>query len=156
VRAGASGGTRGGGGSRSSPTGGAGGGGVTIGDTTGLGDDYSIRAQPTDWIELDQRLPDDRQYKFGFSQNGEFRSLNAGPPNVNKSTILHGRISEMADSRHFAGKSDMYLRDSEGDYYDLTPLLEKARKEAQVDREAREIGLDARAVGHPSMERDNG
>jgi hypothetical protein len=153
ARTGASGGTRGTGGRGGSAASGSSGG-VTIGETSGLGDDYSIRARPTDWIELNQQLPDDRQYKFGFSQNGEFQPLRTGPPNTNKSTILRGRIGEIADSRHFAGKSDMYLRDDEGEYYDLTQLLEKARKEAQVDREARQIALDARAVGHPSMERD--
>jgi hypothetical protein len=155
ARTGASGGTRSTGG-RGGPSAGGSSSGVTIGDTSGLGDDYSIRARPANWRELKEQLPDDRKYEFGFSQSGEFRPLSTGPPNTIKRTILQDRISEMADSRHFAGQSDMYLRDSEGDYYNLTDVMEKARRRAQVDQEAREIALDARAVGHPSMERDDG
>lgn len=148
-------GSRGGGGAAGagggSPPGGDSGG-VDIGDGSDLGEDYPIRAHPTTWRELDEQLPGDRRFKFGFSREGEFQSLNAGPPNITKEKLLGGRVNTMADSRHFAGQSDMYLRDDQGEYYDLTSLLEKAREETQVDREAREVVQDAREYGR-SVER---
>jgi len=120
--------------------------GPSVGSTPsgGLADTHSVRARPRNWRELSDQLPDDRRYEFGYSLEGDFQAVSSGPPNVNKSDITGQKFRRMTDSRVFEDMPDMYLRDNNGEYYNVTALRDQLKKDDQLDREFRDVVTAAR------------
>lgn len=115
-------------------------------DVSGGIDQGSVRARVTPESGFDQQLPDDRRYTFGYSRDGGFQQVGR-QERLTKSDVMEQKYPEFADSRLYEGKSDMYLRDDQGQLYDVTPRWQYDQQHTRFDAEAREVVLQARDYG---------
>ena len=93
-----------------------------------------------------EQLPEDRRYSFGYSRGGEFQII-GHQRKLTKSDVMDRKYPQIADTNVYSDKSDMYLRDDQGQLYDLTPQWHYDRQHTKFDEEARDVVFQAQDYG---------
>lgn len=109
-------------------------------------DSEQVRARITPDTGLAEQLPEDRRFTFGYSSGGSFQRISR-QDQLTKPDVLSEKYPAFADSRLYSDKSDMYLRDDQGQLYDVTPQWQYDQQHAQFDEEAREVVFQAQDYG---------
>lgn len=87
---------------------------------------------------FDEVLPGDRRFSFGYSRDGEFQHI--GPQDqLTKEDVVDQKYPNLANTRLYTDKPDMYLRDDHGDLYDVTPQWHYDLQHTRFDEEARDV-----------------
>lgn len=118
-------------------------------------DNEQVRARITPESDFGEQLPEDRRYAFGYSREGEFQ-LVSHQTRLTKSDVMNKKYPRFADSALYQNKPDMYLRDDQGQLYDVTPQWHYDQQHARFDEEARDVVFRAQDYGSSAeADRDN-
>jgi hypothetical protein len=116
---------------------------------TGGIDSGQVQARITPESGFGEQLSEDRRYSFGFSRGGEFQRV-GNQNQLTKSDVMNRKYPQMADTTIFADKPDMYLRDDQGQLYDVTPQWHYDQQHTRFDEEARDVVYQAQDYGSES------
>lgn len=105
-------------------------------------DTEEVRARITPEASFDEQLPDDRRFAFGYSKEGDFQEASQ-QRRLSKSDIMSKKYPQVAQTRLYQEKPDMYLRDDQGELYDVTPQWHYDTQHARFDEEARDVVFEA-------------
>jgi hypothetical protein len=123
-------------------------------DVSGGIDRDRVRARITPEAGFAEQLPDDRRYMFGYSREGEFQVV-GHQDQLTKSDVVDRKYPQMADTHLYADKSDMYLRDDQGELYDVTPRWQYNQQHDRFDEEARDVVYQAQNYGSETFGADH-
>jgi len=111
-----------------------------------------VRTRITPEAGFGEKLPQARRFMFGYSREGEFQVV--GHQNqLTKSDVIHQKYPQMADTHLYSDKSDMYLRDDQGQLYDVTPRWQYDQQHSRFDEDAREVVFQAQSYGSETAHR---
>jgi hypothetical protein len=65
------------------------------------------------------------------------------------------KYPRFSESSFYEDKSDMYLRDDQGQLYDLTPRWHYDQQHARFDQEARDVVFEAQEYGSETVTEAN-
>ena len=109
-------------------------------------DSDRVRARITPRTGFGEQLPDDRSYTFGYSKGGRFQKISQ-QDRLTKFDVMDRKYPQLADTHLYSDKSDMYLRDDQGQLYDLTPQWHYDQQHSKFDEEARDVVFQAQDYG---------
>jgi hypothetical protein len=109
-------------------------------------DNERVQSRITPESGFGEQLPDDRRFTFGHSRGGEFQQI-SHQTRLTKSDVMNRKYPRFANSALYKNKSDMYLRDDQGQLYDVTPQWDYDQQHTRFDEEAREVVYQAQDYG---------
>ncbi|WP_248895384.1 hypothetical protein [Haloplanus halobius] len=118
-------------------------------DVTGGIDSERVQSRITPGTGFGEQLPEERTYTFGYSKKGKFQKVTQ-QDQLTKYDVMSRKYPQMADTHLYSDKSDMYLRDDQGQLYDVTPQWHYDQQHARFDEEARDVVYQAQDYGFES------